>query len=217
MRQDETLSLLKNSIRRSVRAARKALSDSERADKSRLIGQHLAAAPFYREAAAVMAYAGYGSEVATEAIIRTALADHKDVSLPRVEGDTMHFIRIRAMDDLIEGYHGILEPRGLEIFDPLATEGLVLLLMPGLAFDRNCHRLGQGGGFYDRYLAELARHCGDPGESFSKESTDRSRDIVTCALAFNCQLVAEVPAEAHDQRPDFILTETELIGDRHDI
>lgn len=73
----------------------------------------------------------------------------------------------------------------------------VLVCLPGAAFDRSCHRIGYGGGFYDRYLGDTA--C-------------PQMKYVTAALSFNCQIFEEIPWETHDIRPEQIITQTEIIS-----
>ena len=75
---------------------------------------------------------------------------------------------------------------------PLCKEEEGLMLMPGVAFDEHCHRVGYGGGYYDRYLEK------HPG-------------LVHIALAFEFQVFPEVPFEAHDILPQMIVTETRMI------
>ena len=65
--------------------------------------------------------------------------------------------------------------------------------MPGVAFDEQCHRVGYGGGYYDRYLEK------HPG-------------LIHIALAFEFQIFPEVPSEEHDIRPEMIVTENRILG-----
>ena len=93
----------------------------------------------------------FRNEVDPAALIRAAWEDGQAVSLPRVEGEEMNFYRYRPSDPLTISEMGIPEP------DPSAdpvSGAFFLMIMPGLAFDRTGHRLGYGGGFYDRYLSK---------------------------------------------------------------
>lgn len=103
----------------------------------------------------------------------------------------MIFYEITSMDDLEPGYFGILEPKeGLA----KATGEDGLMIMPGVAFDPFRHRVGYGGGFYDRYLSVHTKHS-------------------TAALAFEFQMLEEVPVEPTDLLPDVVITEGQLIKD----
>lgn len=108
------------------------------------------------------------------------------VAAPRVAGRTMHFYEIHSMEDCEKGHYGILEPRmGCRIID---GDRINCMIIPGLAFDLEGNRLGYGGGYYDRYLA------GHPG-------------IVRIAVAYDFQLVDELPSEQHDCRMNYLVTD----------
>ena len=88
------------------------------------------------------------------------------------------------MDELVAGYKGIPEPKGDSEEYVYPMEGNTLLLMPGVAFDPFGNRMGYGGGFYDRFLAD-------------------KEDLRLCSIAvgFQCQMVEQIPVEAHDVKP----------------
>ena len=103
--------------------------------------------PEYEAASCVYCYVDYNHEVQTWPIMEQAIKDGKRVAVPRVDGTAMDFYYIASREDLEAGYFGIMEPKhGL----PMAEERDALFLMPGVAFDRAHHRVGYGGGFYDR-------------------------------------------------------------------
>ena len=108
------------------------------------------------------------------------------LSVPKVEGQEMRFYRIQSLAELKEGYKGILEPEGnTESYEYAPEEAAnCLLLMPGSVFDPLGNRMGYGGGFYDRYLAD-------------REAL-RLRSI---AVGFRCQQVESVPVEETDVKP----------------
>ena len=88
-------------------------------------------------------------------ILEQALRDGKQVAVPKVYGDTMHFLLLEDLTQVAKGYAGIPEP----IADgPVAQDPAALVLMPGLAFDPQGHRIGYGGGFYDKFLAQEPEH-----------------------------------------------------------
>lgn len=200
MEKNEGLAEQKKKIRREALARRDLLTAKQRMDYSSRIQDTLTTLSCYAETEAVLIYVSFRSEVDTFPLIKQALADKKAVFAPRVLGRDMEFYRIFSVDDLAEGYHGILEPEGgIPFIDWISQESErrnadALLCLPGAAFDRACHRIGYGGGFYDRYLARFS-------EKFS-----------TAALAFACQIFEDIPWESHDIIPSRIITEREIIG-----
>ena len=88
-------------------------------------------------------------------MLAQALRDGKKVAVPKVYGDTMRFVYLEDLSCVAEGYAGIPEPIADE---PVAFDTKALVLMPGLAFDRAGHRIGYGGGFYDKFLAAEPDH-----------------------------------------------------------
>ena len=187
----------KNEIRAQILAKRDALTTEEIEQKSRLIFEKLVNMEEYRNAENILVYASMESEVRTDDIILDALADGKKVFCPKVtdKGNAlMEFVRITALEDLKEGYFGIREP---EITDESELagnakeedEGKYLVIMPGVAFDRDGNRIGYGGGFYDRYLAE---------HEISK----------TIALCFKVQIIDEIiKSTSEDIRPKVLISE----------
>ena len=138
----------------------------------------------YRSARTVLCYHSVGGEVDTIRLIERMRSDGKTVCLPAiVEKGVME---ARRMDCLVPGPYGIPCPEGPRVL----PEEIDLVVVPGLAFDLLCHRLGQGGGYYDRYLP-LCRG-------------------VKIGLAFECQVVDDLPLEAHDIQLDYVATESNL-------
>ncbi|SHJ90649.1 5-formyltetrahydrofolate cyclo-ligase [Hespellia stercorisuis] len=175
----------KTRIRKQALAARKITPESVRKQADLDIMKKVTGHPLFEEAKDIYCYASYQTEVDTYGIIEYALSREKRVAVPRVTGDgTMEFHYIQSVSDLSPGYQGIPEPVKR---DPADTpEGLVI--MPGVAFDAEGHRVGYGKGFYDRYLSAHPNY----------------RRI---AVAFESQMFDEIPADAHDLCPEYILTE----------
>jgi 5-formyltetrahydrofolate cyclo-ligase len=123
-------------------------------------------------------------------LIEAALEAGKRVAVPKVIGQEMEFIYLSSLKELSIGYQGIEEPAGTLV----AAEKKVLMIMPGLAFDKAGNRVGYGGGFYDRYL-----------------NKNQDKDFVKLALAFDFQIVDSLTAEACDEPVDAILSECQYI------
>ncbi len=170
--------------------------------KSRLITEALFQCGCWREADMVLCYLSFDGEVETKRIIDRALEEDKIVGVPRIGGDLLIFYRISdRLHSLTENQWGIREPgRNLPEIDLRQISGVagkILIIAPGLAFDRQKNRLGRGRGYYDRFLAAV-RESG-------------AGDIFTVALSFREQLVRSIPVSEYDQRLDAIICENEII------
>lgn len=176
----------KKEVRRYIKQQRDAASDEQVAQNSEKIAEAVAALPQYKEASCVYAYIDYNHEVMTDSIIFKALEDGKRVAVPRVEDKDLVFCYLNGLDDLEAGYFGIREPKQS---CKIANEKDALFIMPGVAFDKVHHRVGYGGGFYDRYLAKANTHY-------------------KVALAFDFQVLETVPYEPHDILIDLLVTES---------
>ena len=145
-------------------------------------------------------------EFPTSALLAEALSAGKRVYYPRVEGERMQMLRVLSESCLMEvPPYGLREPCpehcGADPPGNLRAEeagGLDLLLVPGMAFDRNGQRLGRGGGFYDRFIAECAAEARESG---------RDRPLLV-GLCYSAQVSTRVPIDTHDARVDIVLTGT---------
>ena len=180
----------KKEFRKRMLACRDALPEGWRKEYDSQRRTFLMELPEYREAKLLLAYVSFRSEADTRELITAALAEGKEVAVPRVRGKEMVFYRITALSDLTEGYMGILEPKEempraeLEKYSP----GEVFFCVPGAAFDRSGGRIGYGGGFYDRFIGEFPH-------------------FTRTALAYEVQMADCVPREAHDFCVHRIVTE----------
>ncbi len=181
----------KSSLRSNYLTARRRIDPATRRALDSTIRKNLGSFPIYADAPLVLAYVSYGNEVDTRGVIEAALGAGKRVAVPRVSArkKSMAFFEIESLDDLAEGYKGILEPReGLGA--PLGTKDLCgsVCLVPGLVFDAQGHRIGYGGGYYDRFLQFY------PGDKI--------------ALARASQMSSNpLPAEPCDVPVDFIVSD----------
>lgn len=156
----------------------------ERSRQSAQIARQILAYPAYQSCGTLFSYVPFRQEVDTWPIMRAALAEGKAVAVPRVEGRTMTFYRIRGVEDLIPGSFGISEPN--QACKPLIPGPGDVMLLPGAAFDREGHRIGYGGGYYDRYL-------------------EQHPVPVKLGICFDFQLVDTIPAENFDQAADAVI------------
>jgi 5,10-methenyltetrahydrofolate synthetase len=152
---------------------------------------------YYKAADKIFIYISYASEINTIEIINKALEDNKKIYVPRTEFKTRHMdaVEITSLNNLEESTYGILEPsKDAPHIDP---NELDLIVVPGVAFDRNGGRMGYGAGFYDRY--------------FKKIKKENIKKIAKLALAYELQIHDEVPMNAQDVPVDYIITENEFI------
>ncbi len=180
----------KRALRASVRAERDALPSEDRARASEEIVRALLSLPQVVNARSVMAFSSFGSEVDTSSLLEHLSSDDVRVILPRVEGSAIAAVAYDPGDPVRRAAFGGLEPSDGEIVPP---EEIDVVIVPGLAFDRSGHRVGYGGGFYDRFVLSLRP------------------DAVTIGVAFSQQIVDAVPHGSKDRPVDLIVTEHEII------
>jgi len=187
-------------IRRRVLRARDALSPADRADKSRIIFTRVVQAWEYQQADTVLAYAHFRSEVETDRLLRAILKSGKRLVLPRVNRQR-HELDLYVVTDparqLAPGAWGIPEPVPA-CCEPAPLAEIDCVIAPGVAFDPWGGRTGYGGGFYDRLLNSL--------------SPEQAR--VCLGLAFEVQIVYEVPRGLFDAHVSAVATELRLVENR---
>ncbi len=191
----EDVKARKSEIRRSTVARRDALSKKQRAEKSAAIMSRLFEFANFLESKIVLFYLSHKSEVDTEPMIHKALALEKIIALPLIDGEKREIIplKIDNLDrDTQPGYRGIREPI-YQRCKQIPVQQVNLAIIPGIAFDERGGRIGYGTGFYDRFIPNL--------------------DITTrkVALAFECQIVPQIPMEPHDRYTDIIITEDRIV------
>ncbi|MBQ6182137.1 MAG: 5-formyltetrahydrofolate cyclo-ligase [Ruminococcus sp.] len=143
------------------------------------------------DADTVLLYASFGSEINTWELARTLLANGKPAAFPKCgENGLMTFHIITSVSQLDDGKYGICEPDG-SLPQPDMTDRTVCIV-PGLAFTPEGGRLGYGGGFYDRFLAEHP-------------------EAGRIALAYDGMIVSELPLLPHDLKVDTIVTEERTV------
>ncbi|MGN0334999.1 MAG: 5-formyltetrahydrofolate cyclo-ligase [Lachnospiraceae bacterium] len=180
----------KKEIRKEVKAARASAAEPWIRENSRKICETFLKLPEYQEAETVFAYMDCKNEVSTRPVIEQCWKDGKTVAVPKVFGKIMKYYRICSYKDMEEGYYGIPEPKYELLEEAVCEDGLMIL--PGVAFDTCRHRVGYGGGFYDRYL-------------------EAHPDMKKIAFAFEFQVYDEVPFEKFDRQPEKIITEKRII------
>lgn len=170
-------------LRSMIRAQKRAMTEENIAEKSRILGALFANTDVYKAAGTIYGYLPYNQEVRTVPMLERALRDGKRVAVPKVYGDEMKFIYLDDLSRVERGFSGIPEP----VEDgPVADDPHALVLMPGLAFDPQGHRIGYGGGFYDKFLASEPEHP-------------------TVALCYDFQVLEQLDTEEFDIPVDLVL------------
>lgn len=173
----------KQELRQAIRARKRAMTEEDILRRSEILAEKFARSNAYRAAKTIYGYLPYNQEVRTVPMLRRALEEGKRVAVPKVYGDDMKFIYLDDLSQVAKGYAGIPEP----VADgPVAQDETALVLMPGLAFDRAGHRIGYGGGFYDKFLAREPHHP-------------------TVALCYDFQVMDRLEAEEFDIPVDLVI------------
>ena len=193
----DVVAAAKGALRERMLRARSALDPRLRARLGRAITTRLVQLEEFCRAGTVHLYIdALSGEVPTHDLATQALAEGKRVAVPRIvafEPPEMVGLEIGSLDELTRSPAGLWEPDPSRADRVLEAE-LDLVVVPGVAFDRSGHRLGLGGGFYDRWLVSVP--------------------APTVGLAFSLQVVERVPHTERDQRVDRIVTENDVIDCR---
>jgi len=183
----------KDALRQDLRARLDKVTDQQRQDWSLQAAERLVQLDAFRHATNVMVYLPLRTEIDTTAIVLRAFELGHAVCSPKVDWARrdMHAVELHSMaDDSLElDEHGVRTPRDGR---PVVPSTIDLVIVPGLAFDLTGRRLGRGGGFYDRFLSRLRR------------------STKTIGLAFDVQIVAEVPTEPGDVQVDLVITDRRI-------
>lgn len=188
-------------LRQQILEKRKAMTATERMEKQDGIVSGLLSLPQMQRAQTVFLYLDFRGEVSTDEILRWGWNQDKTMAIPVtvIEKKRLIPVAIRSFDEVRPGAYGIREPivSANTEKDPescaIPAESIDVVIVPGVAFDPRGGRLGYGGGYYDRFLPKLRT------------------DVVKIGLAFELQVVDQVPVEEHDIHLDFLVTEKRVI------
>ena len=176
-------------MRRQIRAAKKAVPFCEKCARSVAIMEQVERLPQFQEAETVLLYWSMEDEVQTHDFVNRWYGQ-KVVLLPCVDGDDLRLRQYTGRECMREGEQfGIGEPTGPEFTD---LERVDLIIVPGVAFDRQRNRMGRGRGYYDRLLK-------------------RTPNAYKVGVGFDFQLVESVPVEPFDVPMDELVVECETI------
>jgi len=181
----------KSALRKQLLAQRNAVLPQDKQAWDAALCRAIIAHPDFVQASELLGFYPIGSEPDIKPVLEHAIAQGKAVYLPccTPETRTITFRRVHALNELMPGAHGIPEPPPYHC--ALRIVNCALCLVPGLAFDKLGYRLGYGGGYYDRFLANF-----------------HGRTLGVCCAA----MIHEIPADAHDLPVNAVVTEGEWYG-----
>jgi len=182
--------LTKEEVRRTIRRKRRLLSEEECAEKSKAIADRLV--PILSNAESILFYAPVFGEVNLMPLAVSSMAGRKVVAFPKVAGDEILPVAVESVAELIPGYRGIPEP---PLNRSRVLERVDVAVVPGVAFDLECYRVGWGKGFYDRFLSKW-------------------KVGVKVGVCFEFQVFDRLPREHFDVPVDFVVTEKRTFGRR---
>ena len=185
--------MIKNTLRKTYLQIRK--NTDGKVEKSSEIRRRLFENEGFKNAKTLAVYCSLPDEVETDGIIENALAMGKSVVVPKIiSPGIMKFYRIMGISQLAPSYHfGIREPD--DLCEEVSAKDIQLAVVPGVCFDLSKSRIGQGGGYYDRYLAECD-------------------SAIKVGICFDSQILKDsyIPCEKTDIKMDLIITEKEVIS-----
>jgi 5-formyltetrahydrofolate cyclo-ligase len=183
---------MKHKIRKKILEARENHEESERSKKDSAIEDKMFSLHEFKKAKIILFYVSIRGEVRTDKMISESLEKGKRILVPFADLKNKRLLisEINDLDELSPGAFGIPEPKNPREF-PL--EKIDLVIIPGIAFDKKGNRVGYGMGFYDRFLKGFKSH------------------VPKIALAYDLQIVSEIPADGDDVRVDKVITEKEII------
>lgn len=177
---------LRNQIKQALREA----DPTQLARADQTVSHRVQTLDRFRQARVILSYAPFGREFNADLLNQAILEQGKTLALPLVTGPGQMEARlISSLAQLVPGTYGIREP-GPDT-PVLSPDSIDLLLLPGLAFDPACYRMGRGGGYYDRYLAQF------PGYAIAP-----TREL---------QIVPAVPRDPWDRSADLVVTEKRIL------
>ncbi len=181
---------MKTQIRKKILDEMNLITPQLRAQMSKKIFENLLSLDEYKKCWALMTYVSFDNEPDTICIIKDALSKAKTVCIPYVDWNnlSMYPVQIFSEDD-IDFSTRIPQPFSETRVDP---EEIDLIIVPGIAFDLKCNRIGRGKGFYDRFLSGSHR-------------------AIKIGLAYDFQILDSIPVSTNDVKMDIIVSETRIL------
>jgi len=185
----------KQEIRADILKKLKAFSRKEKLQKAKALEERLFEFANFMEANTTLLYLNRNGEFDMRSIVKRCLDQHKIIALPAFDVEKYEMVLMKVSDldaDLVTGPRGMLEPDP-EKCKVIPIDCIDLAVVPGLAFDEKGGRLGSGEGYYDRFIPQLPV---------------TARKVT---LAFERQVIQQIPMESHDRHVDIIISEQRII------
>jgi 5-formyltetrahydrofolate cyclo-ligase len=183
----------KASLRKEILSKRDRIPPAVKKIKDKAIEERLFSLNEFKTAKTISFFASFRSEVDTVGMIKRSLEAGITVVLPRVEGKDLVLYQIKGLHELVPVYMGIPEPSVLTDDRRIHVNDVDAIIMPGAVFDETGNRIGYGGGFYDRLLAEL------------------QKPVPIIAPTYEEQVIESVPTDPHDKKVSIIITDSREI------
>ncbi len=182
---------MKNNFRKKVIEYRNNKDADFVSTNSQIIAGKLLSMSCIKNASTIMLYLDFNNEVKTDQLITKLISLKKTVAAPVTIKDERKLIPFKITnlkDDINIGAYSIREPKQ-DPYNELNVENIDILIVPAVAYDKDCYRLGYGGGFYDRFIKRLRD------------------DTITIGIAFDLQVFESIPKENHDAQLNYVITE----------
>lgn len=179
----------KQQLREQIKQQLAALSPQQISRRSHSVWHNLENLEPFESAEKIALYYSFGNELSTRAFI-DRWHKKKRLYLPVIDGRDMFFVEFNSHSDMVANRYGILEPKDRKIIE----SDFDIMVVPALGYDRTCHRLGRGGGYYDRYL-----------------SNNPLEEALKVGVCLDCQLIDHIPTESFDIDMELIISESEII------
>ncbi len=177
---------MKGKIRKELLEKRNSLNTYEILEKSNIILKNLYGLEEFSKSKKIASYISFGSEVYTHGLIKE-YSKKKEFFVPFIKNGDIFLSRINSWEELESGIYGILQPKEPKI----ENGGIDVIIVPGIAFDENGNRIGYGKGYFDRLLKKISS--------------------IKIALAYDFQVLKNIPNQEHDVKMDMVVTEKRII------
>lgn len=192
MTENGDIGAAKKAVRERARAARRTLDPAMRSRAARQLADKLGSLPELAIARTVLAYGASSEELDPSVAVERLRSCGATIAYPRI--DEPGVLGLHVVDEeteLVAGPFGIAEPP--EDSPRIEARDIDAVIVPGVAFDDDCRRIGYGGGYYDRLLPQMRADCARIG------------------VAFDEQLLESIPAEDSDARLDAVVTPSRIV------
>lgn len=179
----------KNILRKQMIDKRMKLTDEEVKNKSNSIISKIEEKDFFENSKNIAIYYPFKNEVDLLNLFEK-YKENKNFFFPKTCNKTMNFHKVSSLSNFEKGNFGVMEPT-----EDISECSIDLFLIPGVAFSPSLYRIGYGGGFYDKYIENI------------------KYPTILIGVAFDIQVIDDIPVEEHDKKVDKLITEKEVFSD----